>query len=239
MAERDLRAFLDGAAVDAAVSALRPDYRALLIAVTGLEPGGSDARSDALLEQAEGSARDALAVRPVEELPHIAAWREAYRAFGAKPQRTRNSAEALMRRAATSGLPRIDRLTDTYNALSVLHQTPLGGESLAAYAGSPRLVRAEGTEGFETSSGGAVLIEHPDVGEVVWCDDDGVTCRRWNWRQGSRTQLHPSSTSAIFIVDALAPVDDAELGHIGGELLGHLRAFSPSLLSATRAIAAP
>jgi len=24
----------------------------------------------------------------VEELPHVAAWRDAYRAFGAKPQRT-------------------------------------------------------------------------------------------------------------------------------------------------------
>ena len=40
----------------------------------------------------------------VEQLPHVAAWREAYRAFGAKPQRTRNSVEALMRRAE-AGLP--------------------------------------------------------------------------------------------------------------------------------------
>jgi DNA/RNA-binding domain of Phe-tRNA-synthetase-like protein len=32
-------------------------------------------------------------------------WREAYRAFGAKPQRTRNSLEALLRRVET-GLPR-------------------------------------------------------------------------------------------------------------------------------------
>ena len=53
--------------------------------------------------------------RAVGEVPHVAAWREAYRAFGAKPQRTRNNLEALPRRAA-SGLPRVNRLTDLYNA---------------------------------------------------------------------------------------------------------------------------
>lgn len=65
------------------------------------------------------SAREALSARPVEDLPHVAAWREAYKSFGAKPQRTRNSLESLLRRAA-SGLPRVNRLTDLYNAISVL-----------------------------------------------------------------------------------------------------------------------
>ena len=120
--------------------------------------------------------------------PHVAAWREAYRSFGAKPQRTRNSLEALLRRAA-SGLPRVNRLTDIYNAVSVLHQVPLGGEDLTRYSGAPRLLRATGTEPFDTVADGAEVIEHPEPGEVVWCDDAGVTCRRWNWRQGRRTQL--------------------------------------------------
>ena len=109
--------------------ALRPDYRVLLLAVDGLVPGPSDQASDALLQAAEDAARQALSERPVDQLPHVAAWREAYRAFGAKPQRTRNSVEALLRRAG-SGLPRVNRLTDTYNAVSVLHQIPLGGEDL-------------------------------------------------------------------------------------------------------------
>ena len=74
----------------------------------------------------------ALDVSAVEQIPHVAQWREAYRAFGAKPQRTRNSLEALLRRAA-SGLPRVNRLTDIYNAVSVLHQVPLGGEDLDRY----------------------------------------------------------------------------------------------------------
>ena len=142
--------------------------------------------------------------------PHVAAWREAYRAFGAKPQRTRNSLEALLRRAA-SGLPRVNRLTDLYNAVSVLHQLPLGGEDLSRYRGAPRLVRATGTEPFDTVADGAGVIEHPDPGEVVWCDDAGVTCRRWNWRQARRTQLSDDTTTALFILDALDPITDEAL----------------------------
>ena len=125
--------FLEGARVDDAVFALRPDYRAVLLAVDGLVPGRSDDASEAVLQQAESVARQALRERPVEQLPHVAAWREAYRAFGAKPQRTRNSLEALMRRI-DAGLPRVNRLTDTYNAVSVKHQIPLGGEDLAYIA---------------------------------------------------------------------------------------------------------
>src|SRR6478736_2636068 len=183
-----LRAFLATGEVDTAVFALRPDYRVILLAVDGLVPGPSDEAGEALLQAAEAAAGEMLRDQPVEQIPHVAAWREAYRAFGAKPQRTRNSLEALLRRAA-SGLPRVNRLTDLYNAVSVLHQVPLGGEDRTRYTGAPRLIRATGTEPFDTTADGVAVIEHPDPVEVVWCDDAGVTCRRWNWRQARRTQL--------------------------------------------------
>src|SRR5215472_5560455 len=183
-----LQKFLASGRVDAAVFALRPDYRVMLMAVDGVVPGPSDPSSEALLREAEAKVRGLLRDAPTEGLPHVAAWREAYRAFGAKPQRTRNSLEALVRRAA-SGLPRVNRLTDIYNAVSVLRQIPLGGEDLTRYVGAPRLVRATGTEPFDTTADGNTVVEHPDPGEVVWRDDAGVTCRRWNWRQARRTQL--------------------------------------------------
>ena len=41
---------------------------------------------------------------------------------------------------------------------------------------------------------------------MVWCDDAGVTSRRWNWRQARRTQLREDATAALFILDALDPV---------------------------------
>ncbi|ADX71374.1 uncharacterized conserved protein [Pseudarthrobacter phenanthrenivorans Sphe3] len=232
-----LQEFLSAAWIEDSVFSLRPDYRAVLLAVDGLVPGGSDEASDKLLREAETSARAALDGRAVEDLPHVAAWREAYKGFGAKPQRTRNSLEALLRRAA-SGLPRVNRLTDLYNAVSVLHQVPVGGEDLAGYAGPPRLIRATGTEAFHTSSDGAGVIEHPEPGEVVWGDDGGVTCRRWNWRQGTRTQLTADTTAALFILDALGPMADDALDAAADDLAARLERLGPNVTIARRRLAA-
>ncbi len=233
-----LQTFLGQAAVAETVYALRADYRALLLAVDGIEPGPSDAATEQLLQQAEESVRQSLADRPVEDMPHVAAWREAYRGFGAKPQRTRNSLEALMRRVET-GLPRVNRLTDVYNAVSVLHQVPLGGEDLDRYLGPPRLVRATGTELFDTTAGGETVVEHPDPGEVVWCDGAGISCRRWNWRQARRTQLTDSTTAALFILDALAPLTDDALYAAADDLVTHLRRLGSDIQVAQRLLSQP
>lgn len=232
-----LQEFLNGAEVDAAVYSLRPDYRAVLLAVNGLVPGPSDTASEALLQTAEASAQKALDGGGVEDIPHVAAWREAYKGFGAKPQRTRNSLEALLRRTA-SGLPRVNRLTDIYNAISVLHQVPLGGEDLDGYVGVPRLVRATGTEPFDTMAGGAEVLEHPDPGEVVWCDEAGVTCRRWNWRQGLRTQLRENTTTALFTLDALQPMTDDALDTAADDLAARLGRLGPDVRIARRRLTA-
>ena len=228
-----LERFLAGAHVGDAVFALRPDYRALLLAVDGLVPGPSDQDSDALLQAAETSGRQALSKQPVDQLPHVAAWRDAYRAFGAKPQRTRNSVEALLRRAE-SGLPRVNRLTDLYNAVSVRHQLPLGGEDLTRYVVAPQLIRAAGTEPFHPTAGGAEVIDHPEPGEVVWCDDAGVTCRRWNWRQARRTQLRNDTTTALFLFDALDPMTDEALLAAADDLSTHLLRLGPDVHIARR-----
>jgi DNA/RNA-binding domain of Phe-tRNA-synthetase-like protein len=232
-----LEGFLAGASVDAEAFVLRPDYRALLVAVDGLVPGSSDDASEALLQAAEAAARESLQNSSVEELPHVASWREAYRAFGAKPQRTRNSLEALLRRAAL-GLPRVNRLTDLYNAISVLHQVPIGGEDLPSYDGAPRLLRATGQELFDTLASGTAATEHPDPGEVVWCDRTGVTCRRWNWRQARRTQLTEETSSALFILDALEPMTDEALTTAADDLVDHLTRLGPDVRAVRSLIAA-
>lgn len=214
------------ARVDEDVFALCPDYRALLVVIDGIVPTPSDEASEDLLRSAEVHATQLLAGRQADQLPHVEAWRSAYRAFGAKPQRTRNSLEALTRRAP-AGLPRVNRVTDVYNAVSVMHQLPVGGEDLSRYAGPPHLVRATGEEPFDTLADGAEVIEHPEAGEVVWRDDVGVTCRRWNWRQARRTQLHDGTTTALFILDALGPMSDGALHAAADDLVGHLSVASP------------
>ncbi|KAL3447852.1 Phenylalanyl-tRNA synthetase [Aspergillus insuetus] len=221
---------LQTASVSSEIFALRPDYRALLMVVEGLPPGPSDASSEAMLQEAESHVKELLSNSDVTSFPHIAAWRDTYKAFGAKPNKTRNSLEALTRRAgAESGLPRVNRLTDIYNAISVKHQIPLGGEDLDKYEGSPFLVRATATEPFQTFSSGESAVEFAVPGEPVWCDDAGITCRRWNWRQGPRTALTDSTSRVLFILDALEPCSDDDLVRAANELSSVLQRLSPDI----------
>ena len=223
------RRWLDLATIDDPVAELRPDYTALIIVAEDLRPGPTDQATDALLSEAEAAARAALAGRPAAELAPVDAWRVAYQAFGAKPKRTRPSVEALLRRVE-AGLPRIDRLTDIYNAMSVKHLLPIGGEDLGQYVGPARLVRASGDEPFDTTRDGQPVTEHPEPGEVVWRDDAGVTCRCWNWRQCVRTRITGATVRAVFILDglaALAALGDGGLVTAGQDLAGQLAALNP------------
>lgn len=232
------KALLDSVTIAPEIFALRPDYRALLLIITNIPPGPSDATSEALLQSAETSARTALSQHPVTSFPHIAAWRDTYKAFGAKPKKEQNSLESLTRRVP-AGLPRINRLTDIYNALSVTHQIPFGGEDLDAYAGPPRLQRATGCEPFVTAVAGEAVTETPPAGEPVWCDDAGVTCRRWNWRQCKRTGITERTTRVLFILDALAPCADEVLEGAADELVRVLRGLGPDVGVERRLIRAP
>lgn len=133
------------------VRAIAPGFTHLAVEAHGLVNGPSDTRSAALLDDAARRLAARLDGRAPHEDPHIAAWREVYTAFGAKPSRTRNSAEALARRAlADGGLPRINLLVDAYNAISVAHLVPVGGEDTDHIEGGMRLIRATGDEPFPT-----------------------------------------------------------------------------------------
>lgn len=232
----ELRKLVDGATVARSVFELRPDYLALLIAVDGITPSASDSSSNALLTCAEATAKSRITTScPVTEIPAVKAWRETYKSFGAKPKKYQSSIEALTRRAVTAeGLPRINRLTDIYNAISVSHNICVGGEDLDAYVGVPRLIRATGEEKFETKNGD----ERPERGEVVWCDDEGVTCRNWNWRQCVRTRLRDETTSAVFILDALEPVGREQVEAAGAELVEKLKEGNDGLVVAMRIVGA-
>ncbi|MFJ3334455.1 B3/4 domain-containing protein [Streptomyces sp. NPDC086766] len=210
------------------VRALAPGFTHVAVEAHGLVNGPSTEASSALLDDAARRLAARLDGRAPHEDPHVAAWRAAYTAFGAKPSRTRNSAEALARRALSeAGLPRINALVDLYNAVSVAHLVPVGGEDLDRIQGGMRLVRATGDEEFATVADGAESTEHPDAGEVVWCDGAGVTCRRWNWRQGPRTRLTERTTSALFLLESLAPMPVAEVETAAAELAEALEKFSP------------
>jgi DNA/RNA-binding domain of Phe-tRNA-synthetase-like protein len=203
--------------VDPAVHGAHPDYVALVLVAFGLANCPSDAESDARLGAAELHLR-ASGLERATDHPHIAAWRAAFSAFGAKPSRYPSSAEALISRVLKGKpLPRVNALVDLYNAVSVRHVLPLGGEDADRLEGPFRLTVADGSEPFDPRGDG-VDVEEVASGEVVWRDDRGVTCRRWNWRQGRRTQLTEETTSAFFVFDRLDGLSVEELHRAADEL---------------------
>ncbi len=183
-----------------------PDYRVHLVACDAVDAAALAGLADTLIGQATAAAR---ACRGGDDA-HVLRWQDAYRDFGIRPRVARSSVDALLRRAASdAGLPRISVLVDLYNAISVLHRVPIGGEDLDRYDGPARLVLATGDEPFQTIAHGEAVTEYPDPGEPIWIDDTGITCRRWNWRQTTRTAIHASTHRVGFIIDTLdAPAHD-------------------------------
>ena len=202
------------AAVDPRVFERHPDYVAVVVAAAGLVNGPSDPDSDRWLAEAERHVR-ARGLERATDAPEIAAWRAAFAAFGAKPKQYPCSAEALVQRVLKGGeLPRVNRLVDAYNAISVRRLIPVGGEDLDRLRGPLRLTLAAGDERFDAPGGD----DPPKPGEVVWRDDVGVTCRRWNWRQGTRTRLTEATTRAFFVFDRLGALAREELEAAVAEL---------------------
>lgn len=121
----------------------------------------------------------------------------------------------------------IDPVVDLYNAVSIHYAIPVGGENFSAYVGQPRLTIAQGTEIFDTMKDGVAAQECPEPGEVVWRDDSGVTCRRWNWRQGVRTRLSVEATQMWFILESLPEMPLDMLHEAADELIRGIEMMMP------------
>ena len=212
--------------IDQAVAELAPQFRALSIVVQAA-PLANPEVAQAALDRACKVVQEG---GPSWGEAHLAEWAQAFRKFGAKPQRTPCSAEALRKRVLRDGgLPSLDPIVDLYNAISLEYAIPVGGENIEAYVGSPRLLVADGTEPFDTLKEGAPAVEYPDAGEVIWRDDQGVTCRRWNWRQGVRTRLGADAKSMWFILESLPAMPLEALTEAGDKLIEGLQQMMPGV----------
>lgn len=210
------------------VARLAPGFRALSISVTAAPLVKASLGEEALRKACE----EVLNGKPHWAEAHLNAWSDTFRAFGAKPKRTPCSAEALRKRVLRDGLlTALDPVVDLYNAVSLRYAVPVGGENLEAYHGMPRLIISDGSEPFDTLKDGGPFVEQPDAGEVVWCDDLGVTCRRWNWRQGVRTRLNSSDKHMWFILESLPQMPIEALHEAGKMLTEGLEVMMPGVQS--------
>jgi DNA/RNA-binding domain of Phe-tRNA-synthetase-like protein len=177
-----------------------------------------------LLREAEASVRAQANLETIAEHPRIKPWREAYKAFGAKPSEFRSSIEAMARRALRGDqLPSINALVDIGNVVSLQHLVPVGGHSMDELTQDISLRLATGEEEFVPF--GLTEVEHPLPGEVIFVEGNPVLTRRWTWRQANYTLTLPETTSLEFNIDRLPPVELEEVHVIANQVMGLVEAF--------------
>ncbi len=206
-------------------AALFPEYSRWLVVAHRMNNRGDHPEVARLLEEASARVRAdaALASNPAAH-PRLAAWREAFRQFGAKPADTRPALESLVRRVVKGDtIPYINTAVALMNALSLAHLLPCGGDDLNQVVGDFSLRLARGDEPFTPFIGGET--EYPALGEVILADDARVMCRRWIWRQGDATKITPDTTAVAINVDVLPPATVAEGEAAAREIAERLRTF--------------
>jgi DNA/RNA-binding domain of Phe-tRNA-synthetase-like protein len=188
-------------AYDPGVIARNPTIVGGVIHAVGVTNGPSP---DDLVEEF-GAEQAAVLTRigstPLSELPSIAAWRRAFRAFGVDATAYRSAAEALLRRLTKQGsIPSINALVDIGNLVAIRHALPVAVFDQQAMTGGTTVRFATGGETFTDLGSGE--RESPEPGEVIFVDEAGlVSARRWCWRQSAESASGPTTTEILVTVE--------------------------------------
>lgn len=201
-----------------------PGYARGVVLALGVHNGAASEKLIQLLREAEASLRAKANVETIAEHPRIKPWREAYKAFGAKPSEFRSSIEAMARRVLRNDqLPSINALVDIGNMVSLQHLVPVGGHSIDDLTQDISLRLATGEEDFVPF--GSTEVEHPLPGEVVFVAGTTVLTRRWTWRQANYTLTLPETSNIEFNIDRLPPIELEEVHAIANQVMGLVEEF--------------
>ena len=175
-----------------------------VIWATGLQNGPApDALTQRYAAQ-QRATRERIGATPLSELPSLAAWRQAFRTFGANPTRQRSAAEALLRRLTKKGdIPSINTLVDIGNLVSIRYGLPVAMFDAREIAGGVTVRTAREPDSLCFRELGSEEAVAPEPGEVVFADEAGmVIARRWCWRQSAESAARVDTTTALVTVEA-------------------------------------
>ena len=187
---------------DPAILARYPQLVGGVLLARGVSNGPATEALTAAYRAEQGATVRRLGEGPLSQVPSLAAWRRAFRDFGADPTQYRSAAEALLRRLTKSGeIPNVNALVDLGNLVSIRHALPVAVIDLGAVTGAITVRFAGGTERFTPL--GAATAEQPPAGEVIFADEAGVVlARRWCWRQSAESAAGPATTDVLIAVEA-------------------------------------
>ena len=202
-----------------------PDIILGVAVIRGINNRGNSSEIASLLREAEGSALGNLGSTPVVEHPLVVPWREAYRKFGAKPKECPSSIENLVRRISKGEEVRhINKLVDIYNIVSLKYFVPVGGEDVDKIEGDVLLTIAKEDE-EPVILLGEKEARPPYPKEVIYRDDKGAICRRWNWKEVDRTKLTEATKNSCIVIEGLPPVDRGKIERAVDDLSGLIKKY--------------
>ncbi|MGH9822988.1 MAG: B3/B4 domain-containing protein [Blastocatellia bacterium] len=161
--------------------------------------------------------------------PKLIAWDNAYRKFGADPDRYTPSIRFLTS-LVKAGKPirSISPVVDLFNTFSLRYLMPCGADDIDSVApGDLELGIADGTEQFSPLFK-PTTIEHPTPGEVIYYVHPGrrVLCRRWNWRNADFSKIQPETRNVAVNLDGMIPqITRDELEEAAVQLAGLLSQY--------------
>jgi DNA/RNA-binding domain of Phe-tRNA-synthetase-like protein len=209
-----------------------PDYRVGLAVAEDLTiPETSPPAWDAAMAGIEAAARERWAGLELSQIPGIADWRAAYRAFGVKKTSYRSSVERLVKNIlADRPLPRINGLVDIYNALSARFVLPAGADDLDRVTGDVCFRPGGPADSYIRLGDETGAEDPPKPGEIVYADAEKVLCRRWNWSQDARSAVTPSTRRAIVTFQSLGaeppePAIEALAAAVSSQCGGRVRTW--------------
>src|SRR5262245_36465013 len=199
---------------DPAIVERFPNVVGGVIHAVGVQNGPSPTALREAFEAEQAATLARIGSTPLSELPSLAEWRRAFRAFSVDPTAYRSAAEALLRRLTKQGsIPSINALVDVGNLVSIRYGLPVAVFDQRAVTGGTTVRFATGTEAFTDLGSGE--REAPDPGEVIFVDEAGlVSARRWCWRQSAESASGAATTEVLVTVEgqhdtAVADVEGA------------------------------
>jgi DNA/RNA-binding domain of Phe-tRNA-synthetase-like protein len=219
--------------VDESIFNVFPDVVLGIIIARNINNSGERSEIMSALRQEQTKTVERFAGVSVNEHPQIVPWREAYRKFGAKPKDYPSSVENLIKRVSKGySLPHINLLVDIYNTISLRHIVPVGGEDLDKIEGDIQLVFASDHE-RPIRLLGEPEDRAPKPGEVIYKDNAGAICRRWNWKEADRTKFTEVTKNAVIVIEGLPPVFRNQMENILQELAALITEYCGGNVSTT------
>jgi len=190
----------------------------VFIQASGLCNGPADDAFEQVLAERTAALLQSLAPDAIDNDPVLRGYRRLHERVGATGRKNLASPEALLRGLiGRRRLPRVNRLVDLYNLVSVETRLSMGAHDLAHVAGDVVLRLTDGSERFHPL--GSAGPEPVRPGEYAYVDAANDVLCRLDVRQAEKTRVTADMTDCLLIVQGNDATDDALLRRATDRLL--------------------